>query len=127
MINLSDSHDKPIIVFYKYDKGLPVVTYAKWTGSSWDFQIVSDSHNSYGQPAFVNSMVVGSNGRVHLVTDTVVGTENTAYFYGDLSYATFDTQPLTPNSFPTTIIAVVIGVVVIGTVLLLYFKKRRHN
>lgn len=123
-----DSHDRPHIIFCIRDKGLPVVMYATLIGSNWDFQVASDLTWQFGWPLRVSSMVMDSQNRLHLATDHAIGTERQAPVTGDLSYATFETtQVSTPNSFPTTIIAVVIGVVVIGTVLLVYFRKRRHN
>ena len=121
-----DSHDRPHIIFC-VSEGSPVVLYATLTGSNWGFQVASDSLWEFGWPLRVSSMVMDSQDSLHLVTDHAIGTERQAPVTGDLSYAMFETPPfLSPNPLLLTIIAVIIGVIVIGIVLLVYFKKRKR-
>jgi hypothetical protein len=113
-----DSHDYPKISYIATD-----LMYASWTGNSWNIRPI-DSNPQTIKPGF---LALDSRGNPHI---SYFGSHssNVYYYriYANVMYAT-STEIAVEAPFPTSlIVASVASAIVVGTVLVIYFKKRKH-
>jgi hypothetical protein len=116
-----DSNDNPQLYYFKEnyqdttDSGL---IYANLIDSDWNLQIIG----SYD----FNDIAFDPHGNPHIIYDMWLGGSIHGFpIRSNLTYASLETTPvLTPTSLLISIS--VVTVIVIGIVLLVYFKKRKH-
>jgi hypothetical protein len=114
-----DSHDYPKISYVDTH-----LMYASWTGNSWNIQPI-DTNAQTIKPGF---LALDSNDNPHI---SYLGSRSSNVYlyrtYATVIYAT-STEIAIEVLFPTLlIVASVASAIVVGTVLVIYFRKRRHQ
>jgi len=104
--------------------------YANWTGLNWDVQNLGTiPKNAQNNNEYIGDIAFGINGSLSLTYYEQTGTFRTAPFYGNLTFASLQTNGISPNSSfsPTLSIVTAFTIIIIVIALLLFHRIHRKS
>jgi len=131
-LNLDSSGNPQIYCYVVNDQNRDEssLMYANWTGLNWDVQNLGTiPKNAQNNNAHIGDIAFGINGSLSLTYYEQTGTFRTAPFYGNLTFASLQTNDISPKSSfsPTLPIVTAFTIIIIVIALLLFCRKRRKT